>query len=95
MNQYDRSAAQGLLDNKGVKEFGICVFKGIIPGAGLLDVNWGQVVNWIKHGVWGKVGGYLAKHAAKIGFKDLAKLSPWSLAASIAYSAAGCAIWGS
>lgn len=82
------------LQGRNLKDFGVCVLKGIIPGAGLLDINWGQVVNWIKHQTWGKLSKYLAKHAAKIGFKDMAKLSPWGLASSVVLSAVSCAIWG-
>ncbi|MDO4665501.1 MAG: hypothetical protein Q4A71_04785 [Actinomycetaceae bacterium] len=101
---FSISQAQAFVDNlnmlhsiaqdKGAKEFGICVLKGIIPGAGLLQINWGNVYLWIKQHSWGKLAKYLAKHAAKIGFKDLAKLTPGGLASAVALSAAGCAIWG-
>lgn len=88
------SGVGGVVQPAGAKEFGMCVLKGIIPGWGLVDVNWGNVYIWIKQRSWGRLSKYLAKHAAKKGVKDLAKLTPAGLATSVIGSAAGCAIWG-
>lgn len=33
---------------QGKKEFGMCVLKGIIPGAGLVSIDWGKVYSYIK-----------------------------------------------
>lgn len=76
------------------KDFGMCVLKGLIPGAGLVSINWNNVALWIRQKSWGKLSKYLAKHATKVAAKDLAKLTPWGLASSIPISAANCVIWG-
>lgn len=80
--------------NKGAKEYAICVLKGLIPFAGALDIDWGNLYIWIKQHSWGKLSKYLAKHAAKIGIKEVAKLTPGGIAVTVIGSAAACAILG-
>lgn len=81
-------------EDKGPKEYVKCVLKGLIPGAGIVSIDWDSVYIWIKQRSWGKLSKYLAKHAAKKGIKDLAKFTPWGLASSIPLSMISCAIWG-
>lgn len=81
-------------EDKGAKEYVECVLKGLIPGAGILSISWGDVYIWIKQRSWGKLSRYLAKHVAKKELKHLVKLTPGGLAASIPLHMIKCAVWG-
>lgn len=92
LNKYEKSG-QSLTQQRSIEEYGRCVLEGLIPFGGLISINWGNVYLWIKQNSWGKLAKYLAKHAAKVGIKDLAKFTPQGLAVSLAASMVTCAIF--
>lgn len=71
--------------------------KGAIPFIGLLDIDWNLIRMWMRQHNWGALSKYLGKEvpkrAARIGIKDAIGLTPWGIAAKLAASAVGCAVW--